>query len=153
MLSTRSNIDSLLPAFGSMRREVQRALDDVGHGQRLACPLSVWQDDESYHIHADIPGLQDSDIDLQFEDGKLWIRGERQWFGGPFSINERGFGRFERAVMLPDTVDPASIEATLEGGVLMISVSKKPEALPRTIEIRTGQTPTKALTDDSAEQQ
>lgn len=152
MFSTRSNI--MLPAFGSMRRDFQRALDEVGQNRRMfqdLCPISMWQDDQHIYIHADVPGLSHDEIDLQLEDGRLWIRGERKWFGDntPFEHNERLFGKFERTVVLSDVIDPSSIDATLESGVLLITLTRKPESRPRSIEIRDKASTVKKLSDDS----
>ena len=151
-----TNMNSLLPALGSMRREVQRALDDVSRNgfqnATVPCPISMWQDEGSVHVHADVPGMTQDDLDLQFEDGKLWIRGERKWFGEDgFVHNERTFGKFERAILLSDVVDPSSIDARLEDGVLIIHLMKKPEAQPQKIAIRhESGSSKKKLSDDSS---
>lgn len=153
MLNSGSGMNSLLPGLGSMRREMQRALEDVGgNGLRTVsrCPITMWQDEGSVYVHADVPGLTREDLDLQFEDGKLWIRGERQWFGDDgFVHNERSFGKFERAILLSDVIDPSSIDARLEDGVLIIQLMKKPEAQPRKISIR-HEGSKKNLSDDSS---
>ena len=138
MLNTHVKLDSLIPALGSMRRELERAFDDVGsRSQCVSCPLSVWHDDDRLYIEADVPGFSEKDLELNFEDEKLWIRGERlRAEDRTFDHNERRFGKFERAVVVSDTYDPASIDASLDNGVLSIVLSKRPEAKPRTIEIR-----------------
>lgn len=153
MLNSGSSMNSLLPGLGSMRREFQRALGEVGHNglsQSVICPVSVWQDGESVHVHVDVPGVTPDNLDVRFEDGKLWIRGERQWFGDEeFGHNERMFGKFERAILMSDTIDPSSIDARIEDGVLMIRLMKKPEAQPQMITIRHRSSADKRLGDES----
>jgi len=91
----------------------------------------MWHDKSRVYIEADVPGFAESDLDLQFEDGKLRIRGKRQ-FGEDhrkFEHNERFYGRSERAVALSDVIDPESIDAELAHGVLKITLSKKSRRL------------------------
>ncbi len=97
-------------------------------------------------------GFAESDLDLQFDDGKLWIRGERKLADDhpAFEHNERFYGRFERAVAISNVVDPDSIDAELAHGVLQITLSKKPEAQPRMISIRNGSGSVKKLSDESS---
>ncbi len=116
------------------------------------CPLSMWYDEGQVYVEVDVPGFIESDLDVQFEDGKLWIRGERKLADEHpgFEHNERFYGRFERAVSLTDVVDPAMIDAELAHGVLRITLSKRPEAQPRSIAIRSGSPPLKKLSDESS---
>lgn len=152
-----STFDSLIPTFGTMRRDLQRAFNEVGSNghdvQSGMCPLSMWHDVGHVYLTADVPGFAESDLDLQFEDGKLWIRGERRLADDhpKFDHNERSFGRFERMVRLSDVVDPSTIDAELKNGVLTITLSKRPEAQPRTISIRGGGADSaKKLSDESS---
>jgi HSP20 family protein len=50
--------------------------------------------------------------------------------------NERGYGRVERTVNLPETVDGESIDAQLKDGILTVKLQKRPESLPKRIEIK-----------------
>lgn len=143
MLTRLQEFDSLMPAFGSMRRELEKAFTEVtGNGHtasaRTFCPISFWQDQKQIHIQMDVPGMTQDQLNLQFDDGKLWIRGERTWADDKvaFEYNERRYGRFERAVALPDSADPSSIDALLSDGVLHITFAKRPEAQPQSIRIR-----------------
>lgn len=156
MLYPTVKFDSLIPHFGAMRRDLERAFDEVeANGLRRGksmCPLSMWHDDSRVYIEADVAGFAESDLDLQFDDGKLWIRGERKLADDhpTFEHNERFYGRFERAVTLSDVVDPDSIDAELAHGVLRITLSKKPEAQPRMISIRNGSSSVKKLSGESS---
>lgn len=159
MLSNHSAFDSLLPNVGSMRSELLRSLREVNslHGSSQKynlCPVSMWQTEEAIHIEADVPSLNREDLKIQFEDSRLWIRGERKWSNEEklLEYNERYFGTFERSISLPDSVDPSRIEADLNEGVLHITVMKKPEALPRSIEIKHQADGPKNITDHSKEE-
>ena len=93
---------------------------------------------DSFYVDADMPGVKREDIEVTLEKNVLRITAERK---APtdertYWHNERGFGRIERTVALPETVDPDSIEAELKDGVLRVKLNKRPEAVPKKIEIR-----------------
>lgn len=128
----------MLPAVGSMRGELARAMSDWNGSARVdLCPLSVWKDDQAVYVESDVPGFHRDEIELRFEDGQLWIRGERtrsEHHPEKF-YNERSFGKFERRIKIADRVDPSQIKAELENGVLLVTLPKTPEAQPHKIAI------------------
>lgn len=132
------------PFMGSVRRELDEAFDrSFGNGEAIEAanlPLTIWEDEGYVYVEADVPGFTPDGLDVMFQEGQLWIKAERgvPKDDGKCWHNERRFGRFERAVSLPETVDPASIEAELEHGVLRIMLSKKPEAQPLKINVKSG---------------
>lgn len=144
MLNPTVSVDSLIPIFGTVRRDLEQAFEEAGfNGNRrqvAQCPLSMWEDEDRFYIAADLPGLSNDELSVEFEDGKLWIRGERKIAEDHprFTHNERRFGKFERAVVLSEFADPSSIEAEFDRGVLTIWLAKKPESQPRKITIRSG---------------
>ena len=127
----------LLPTVGSMRRELARAFSDRNVNEGGLCPLSVWKDDKAVYVESDVPGFRQEEIELHFEDGVLWIRGERtrsEHHPEKF-YNERSFGKFERRIKISDRVEPGQIAAELENGVLLVTLPKTPEAQPHKIAI------------------
>lgn len=142
-MRTHDHVHSLFPGFGTIRRELEQAFNDVYSGtpQQAAgarVPVSIWQDDRRVVVELDVPGFRQSDLNLRFEDGRLVISGERSWpqEGRQIDYNERRFGRFERVVALSDSVDPSSIDAALADGVLTVTFNKKVEAVPQPVRIR-----------------
>ncbi len=93
---------------------------------------------DSFFVDADMPGVKREDVEVTLEKNVLRIAAERKAPGEERTYwhNERGFGRIERTVALPETVDPDSIEAELRDGVLHIKLQKRVEALPKKIEIK-----------------
>ena len=97
----------------------------------------VWEEEETYHIEMDIPGVAREDVELTYDQGELQISAERK-----ASEHESGpvvghcYGKVVHTVGLPDTVDPSTIGASLEQGVLHVTVAKKPEAQPQRIEVK-----------------
>jgi HSP20 family protein len=93
-----------------------------------------------YEITLDLPGVKPEDFNLEFDDGQLWITGERKEEevekGKTFHRVERSYGQFRRGVSLGPDVDPEKIEATYKDGVLTVIVPKAPTSCPRKIEVK-----------------
>jgi HSP20 family protein len=106
-------------------------------------PVDVFEDQDSVKIVAEIPGVDFDDLSVSIENNVLTLRGEKQQAREDTANRvhryERSYGIFERSFVLPATVDPDRIEATLDNGVLTISVPKAEKARPRQIEVRGGQ--------------
>jgi HSP20 family protein len=101
-------------------------------------PLSVWQDENSIYLEADLPGVAEKDLEITVDSGVLSIKAQRSdEEGRAYLYNGRAFGRTERAVTLPSDVDSAQVEAKLSNGILHISLPKLPEARPRKIALKT----------------
>jgi len=101
-------------------------------------PVDVAETQEKIVVRAEVPGMKQEDISIEFENGLLSIRGERKLVkeeGVTFHRVERTFGNFSRSFTLPRTIDPERIAATYRDGVLEIEVPKKEEAKPKQIRI------------------
>jgi HSP20 family protein len=87
----------------------------------------------------DLPGLTSEDLSIELIDGHLAVRGERRRpelaHGTQRAHAERGFGRFERRIRLPEGVEPDRITASMDNGVLSLIVPKPERLVPRTIAI------------------
>jgi HSP20 family protein len=101
-------------------------------------PASIWEADNTFHIEVDAPGVAKENVELTFEKGALQITLDRQAPEGERTHwhNERGYGKVSRSVSLPDTVDPESITAELTNGVLHVTITKRPETLPKRIDVK-----------------
>ena len=98
---------------------------------------SVWEEEEAYHIELDVPGVAREDVELTYDQGELRISTERKTPERANSLaDERRYGKVVRTISLPETVDPDTIDANLEQGVLHVTVAKKPEAQPKRIEVK-----------------
>jgi HSP20 family protein len=102
--------------------------------------LDVEEDEDSFTLHVEVPGVEPSDVEVSLEENVLTISGERRFYADReaegFRRVERAFGRFHRAVRLPDRVDGGRVEARYANGLLTIRVPKAEEAKPRRIEVR-----------------
>ena len=153
-VSTR-RFGSLLPdpfavtePFAVAGREMNELFDRVfelpgngnGRARRSWLPAArVWEDDQSYYVEVELPGISREQVDVTFEDSRLVIAANRTRPEGEYRTHhdERMWGEVSRAFMLPESVDADSIEAQLADGILAIRLTKRPEVLPRKIEVKT----------------
>lgn len=106
--------------------------------ETLAAPaFDVSEDERAFTIEAELPGLTDKDVKVVIHDGVLSISGEKK-IGSERRYHrlERWTGAFERRFTLPEHVDGAAVEATVENGVLMVTILKTEAAVPKRIEVK-----------------
>lgn len=153
MMTTLNNRVSALFAdpLRSVLREFDRDSSWNGEAngtvlQKIA-PISLWEDDSSIYMEMDVPSLTIEDLEVTIEKGKLRICGQRPAADRPSGTfhEERYFGQFERYVALSDWVDPSSIDASLNNGVLCIKFSKRPEQKRQKVAITAGNSPVKKI--------
>lgn len=93
----------------------------------------------AYEIEVELPAVDPAGVRVDLREGVLTVRGERPAAELPEGVkvhrSERRVGRFARAFVLPDDADADSIHAKARNGVLHITVSKRAEVQPRSIEI------------------
>jgi len=135
-----SEIDRLFDALdGGFRRwPASRSLFDVAPFRRSkftwpAMPaVDLVETDKGYEITAELPGLDEKDVEVKFADGVLTIKGEKQEEKEEkkkdYYLHERSFGSFHRALQVPAGVDTDKIEATFKKGVLTVTLPKTADA-------------------------
>jgi HSP20 family protein len=102
-------------------------------------PMDLVETPEHYLLRADLPGLSEADVNIEFENNVLTISGERPaehraQDEGYYRV-ERAFGAFSRSLTLPDGVDPNSVQAHFDQGVLEIRIPKPEQRKPRKVTI------------------
>jgi len=155
--------ETALPArgsfgFPSLREEVDRWFGDFfgdrdfwplwpsdgGFAETFTPKVDVTETDKEVRVMADLPGMEEKDIQVDLTDDGLTIRGERksehEEKRGGFYRSERSYGSFERFITLPGPVEKDKAEALFKNGVLTVTVPKSPEALRshRRIEVKKG---------------
>jgi len=95
----------------------------------LTPTMDVTETEKEYEVTAELPGMEEKDVDITLSDGVLTIRGEKksdhEEKGKDYHMVERSYGSFARSLQLPASVDPSAIKASLDKGVLKVSVPKK----------------------------
>jgi HSP20 family protein len=102
--------------------------------------LDVSEQEDSFEVSVDLPGVKAEDVSVTYEKGTLTVSGKREFSsenkGQTWHRIERGYGAFARSIRLPQTADAEKIEAMFDKGVLTVSVPKTEAAKPRSIEVK-----------------
>ncbi len=136
--------------LGWFRTEFDRLFDDFAWPARNVFSvipsyfaqhpaIDVIKDDTGYHITAELPGMEEKDIDVQLADGVLSITGEKKESKDTQSngvmLSERHYGAFERHISLPKDVNPKNVKAKFKDGILSIDVGKDADLAKHTHKI------------------
>lgn len=140
----------------TLREKMNRMFEDVFSGRNedrelqagtWAPSVDIFETENELVLTAEIPGIDEKDVEIKVEDNTLSIKGERKFEKETKEENfhriERSYGSFYRAFTLPSSVDPERIQAEQENGVLKISMPKRQERKPRTVRILKPATPEK----------
>jgi HSP20 family protein len=104
-----------------------------------APPVDIYETENELVVKADLPDLQEKDIDVRVAGNTLTIRGERKFEKDVNQDNylrmERAYGSFTRSFTLPNTVSPENIRAEYRHGVLTLHMAKREESKPKQIKI------------------
>lgn len=129
--------------FDSVQREMDQVFDHFfGNGgpapASYFAPATLWEEEGAWKVEVDLPGVKQEDVDLTVEKNSLRITAERKGPGEDrkFWHQERAYGRIDRLITLPETVDSENISAELKDGVLHLTLAKRPESQPRKIQVK-----------------
>ena len=101
--------------------------------------VDIMEKDGNLILRAELPGLNEKEIELKLEGNVLTLKGERKMENedekGKYHRIESYYGSFTRSFRLPDTVDYEKINAEYKNGVLKVTIPQKPEVKPREIPV------------------
>jgi HSP20 family protein len=128
--------------FLTLHREMNRLFDDVFNnigapsllGRMPAWPsVEVVQSDKDLRVSAELPGLDEKDVEVLVDDDVLTIRGEKraETEDKERRFTERYYGRFERVIPLPFAVEEDKAEASFNNGVLTVTLPRSAKAEDR----------------------
>jgi HSP20 family protein len=139
--------------FMSLQREIDRLFDDftrgfpgfpslqpLAGGPSMMMPsMDITETEKEIEITAELPGLEEKDIQINVADNLLTLRGEkkaeREEKDKNYRLVERSYGAFERTLELPEGVDADAIKASMAKGVLKVMVPKPVPAQAKKIEV------------------
>ena len=110
-------------------------------GAAIAPSVDVHENDKEIVIEAELPGIEEKDIDVTMQNHVLTIKGEKKIVTkedkDDYHMMERRYGSFQRSMRLPDTVDEDNVAAKFDKGVLTVTLTKLPgeESKTRKIDI------------------
>ena len=155
------NLKSLIPVgrqrgvaradnpFLSLHQQIDRLFDDftrgfpsLGNGMTtMTLPtMDVAETDKEIEITAELPGLEEKDVQINVADDILTIRGEKkaekEQKDKNYCLVERSYGSFERSLELPEGVNADAIKATIDKGVLKVVVPRPAPAQVKKVEVK-----------------
>ena len=138
--SLRREVDRLFEDFagGIWRSPVGRSFFDIEPAWRTQSVMSampavdVTETDKAYEINAELPSMDEKNIEVKVADDVLTIKGEKreekEEKNKDYYLSERSFGSFQRSFQVPNGVDTDKIEASFKNGVLTVTLPKSTEA-------------------------
>ena len=133
--------------FVTLRDRMNRLFEDMSGSKEekdlmtraWAPSVDIYENENEVVLCAEIPGVEEKDVEIKVEDNNLIIKGERKFEKEAKDENyhriERSYGSFFRSFALPSYIDQDKIEAEHENGVLRVRMPKKAELKPRTVKI------------------
>jgi HSP20 family protein len=132
--------------FSALQDQVNRIFNQTVQNQGDESALTAWapsvdifETPNELVVKADLPEVDEKDIDVRVENNLLTIRGERKFDKSVSEDNylriERTYGTFSRSFSLPNTVNPESIRAEYKNGVLTVNLPKREESKPRQVKV------------------
>lgn len=147
MLARRSGDFGPFNQLSRIRNEINRIFEDplsilpaTSFFEGWEPALDVYEDKDKITVRAELPGMNQKDIQLSVEGNTLTISGERKreeerQEGSTFR-SERFYGRFQRSITLPQPIDAAKVQAIYKDGVLTVACPKSEETKPKQIEVK-----------------
>jgi HSP20 family protein len=121
------------------------AAGNGGSLRRWIPAMDLVETDDHFVLKADLPGLDESDVNIEVEDNVLTVSGERNAEHEDkregYVRVERAYGSFRRSLTLPEGVNPEAVTASFDKGVLEVSIPKPEERKPRKVAIQVGERP------------
>ncbi len=101
--------------------------------------VDIYETENALVVKADLPDVNEKDLDIQVENNILTIRGERKFERDVKEDNylrvERAYGSFSRSFSLGNTVNTEAIKAEYRDGVLTLTIPKREEAKPKQVKV------------------
>ena len=132
--------------FSKAQEQMNRLFEDAYLRRASDSSLTTWapevdihETEDAFVFEADLPGMNEKDLDIRLENNMLTIRGERKFEKKVNEENylrvERAYGSFSRSFSLPHTINAEAIKADYRNGVLTVRVPKREEAKPRQVKV------------------
>lgn len=136
-----SDFDQAFAWMDAVRREMNQTLGSTTdlRGSRGYPTLNMHDTGDSYIIHAELPGMNEKDVNVEVNQDVLTISGERKVEvpeGYQAHRRERAANRFTRSISFPTSIDAEKTTATVKNGVLTVRLSKSEAAKPRQIAVK-----------------
>ncbi len=137
LVTTRDGFNRLI------NETFSRFFNDGESGSRGWAPaVDIYETDQDVVLKAELPGVDPKDLEVRVEDGTLYLKGQRKFENDVKEENyhrvERSYGSFTRSFALPSSVNSEKAKAEYKDGLLTLTLPKREEAKPKTIQINVG---------------
>lgn len=136
-------------SLNALQDEMNRMFERVWHGglstrpfdgQQWAPAIDLYEKDDGYVVHIEMPGVDAKDVDLTHVGNTLTVRGDRpDPFAGDDTAqrirSERRFGNFCRSIELPGDIEADKLSARCHCGILEVSIPKTASSRPKSVKI------------------
>jgi len=140
-LSTWGPLNRLLSLQDDLNRlfDLSAPTRDTGLFSGWSPALDLYDEKDEFVVQVELPGMKKEDIAISLQEGVLSVSGERrhekEGKEGQTFRSERYFGKFQRSISLPATVNSSGVKASYKDGILTVELPKSEEARPRQIEV------------------
>ena len=130
-----------MPEMLQLQREMNRLFSNVGQKSPQDYPaVNIWEKDGNAVVTAELPGIDPEKMDISVLGDTITLSGEALQEtltqGDIYIRQERGIGKFKRNIQLPFQVNAQAVEARYEKGILMVTLPRIKEDLPKKIKIQ-----------------
>jgi HSP20 family protein len=133
------NLNAFQDQFNRIVESTLKANQDNSALTTWAPAVDIYETENELVLKADLPDVNEKDIDVRVENNMLTIRGERKFEESVKEDNylriERAYGSFSRSFSLPNTVSTEAIKANYKDGVLSVELPKRAESKPKQVKI------------------
>ena len=109
-------------------------------GRMYVPNMDVSETESHYHVEVALPGIKKDDINIDLQDRRLTISGERKEEtenkDTKHHVRETRYGQFERSIMLPNNINQDKVDARFEDGILKVDVEKKEKQVNKQIKVK-----------------
>ncbi len=131
------NTEDIKPKFSNVIESIfgKNIKDETKKGEEVSTvpSVNIAEEDKAFEVNIAVPGLEKKDVKIEIDNGCLVISSEKQYSKEDNNKNwlrrEYGYASFQRIFRLPDTVDENVVSATMNNGVLNISIAKNKDAI------------------------
>lgn len=135
-----ANFGNFAAPLRTFEDAVNRLLTEPASEQPWSPAVDIQETENAIVVKADLPEVNEKELDIQIENGTLSLKGERKFEKGEtgkggYHRIERSYGSFSRYFSLPETVDAEKVQAEYKNGTLTVTLPKKEAAKPRSIKV------------------
>lgn len=133
------NLSNFQDQFNRLFEPIREGQADNSALTSWAPAVDIYENENELVIKADLPDINEKDLDVRVENNTLTVRGERKFEQEVKEENylrvERAYGSFSRSFSLPSSVNTEAIKADYKNGVLTVALPKRAESKPKQVKV------------------